>query len=172
MFGSGNSTIKPKKKKCKSCPNMFMPYRSTDKYCSPKCAMVGGSQKAERTRMYHQAKQHREPVARVRAKKAAKERDHYQCMLVGVEGHQCDFRREAHHILYLSEGGPDELWNLITLCGFAHHQIAHADKKWQPVLLTIVNGEGWHARLFKPSLSLAVQKKLNYLADLSSDLPG
>lgn len=31
---------------------------------------------------------------------------------------------EVHHIIYRSHGGPDEEWNLITLCK-EHHMAAH-----------------------------------------------
>jgi 5-methylcytosine-specific restriction endonuclease McrA len=30
-----------------------------------------------------------------------------------------------HHIIYRSAGGPDELWNVITLCAFCHGEGIH-----------------------------------------------
>lgn len=45
---------------------------------------------------------------------------------------------EVHHINYLSQGGPNEDWNLICLCD-RHHSEVHSDKKkWQPVLRGII----------------------------------
>jgi 5-methylcytosine-specific restriction endonuclease McrA len=40
----------------------------------------------------------------------------------------------AHHIEYRSQGGSDDLHNLIALC-FEHHDLVHTDKGlWQPLL--------------------------------------
>ena len=163
---------KPKPKKCRHCETAFMPYRSTDKYCSPKCAVTAGVNHAKRVsdvkeRYSKPRKNYREPAARKDMKTRAKERDNYRCLLYGYAGHMCDFRREAHHILYVSEGGPDRLWNLITLCGFAHHEIAHKDKKIQPYLLEVVNGLNWFDRIDRSNLSETVLVKLNYLRQLS-----
>ncbi len=45
---------------------------------------------------------------------------------------------EVHHIDYRSQGGPNSVYNLITLCQ-AHHAQAHGDKKrWQPVLRGVI----------------------------------
>lgn len=42
---------------------------------------------------------------------------------------------QVHHVLYLSQGGPNLMGNLITLC-LAHHEIVHSNKRvYQPVLL-------------------------------------
>lgn len=38
---------------------------------------------------------------------------------------------EIHHIIYRSHGGPDEAWNLITLCK-SHHQEVHRYPKRYP----------------------------------------
>lgn len=35
------------------------------------------------------------------------------------DGNPEDFG-QAHHIIYRSAGGPDELWNLVWLCNFCH----------------------------------------------------
>jgi 5-methylcytosine-specific restriction endonuclease McrA len=48
--------------------------------------------------------------------------------------------RSLHHIHYRSEGesGPHEDWNLVTLCQ-KHHDIAHSNKKkWQPILVKLI----------------------------------
>lgn len=45
---------------------------------------------------------------------------------------------QVHHINYRSQGGPDEDWNLITLCGECHRR-AHGNKRvWQPVLRGVI----------------------------------
>lgn len=38
---------------------------------------------------------------------------------------------EIHHIIFRSQGGPDEAWNLIGLCKL-HHQAAHMRPKDHP----------------------------------------
>ena len=163
--------MEAKPKKCRVCGTQFTPYRSTDRFCSPKCATdyQKGSAKSLKTRAFKQSVRQREPVRRVRMKLLAKQRDHYVCKLAGVIPHTCDNRREAHHILYLSEGGVDELWNLITLCAYAHHQIAHGDKSLQWQLLSIVSGRDWYDKIDRSELSGAVSKKLEYLSKITGE---
>jgi hypothetical protein len=44
---------------------------------------------------------------------------------------------QIHHINYRSQGGPDEVWNLILLCD-AHHRLMHTSKRhWQPILRSV-----------------------------------
>lgn len=46
---------------------------------------------------------------------------------------------EVHHIIYRSGGGPGEDRNLITLCR-EHHDRAHFNKRrWQPVLMKVID---------------------------------
>jgi hypothetical protein len=49
------------------------------------------------------------------------DRDKWKCTYPG-----CNARREltVHHIIFRSQGGPDELWNAVTLCRF-HHGLLH-----------------------------------------------
>ena len=175
-----------KDKLCKNCGNPFTPYMTTDRYCSPKCAMTAGVGKAIKRSAILQStapakskpkpKTKQEPSRRKRMKTAAKKRDNYQCRLYGVDGHTCDFRREAHHIVYVSqfkdlEG--DELWNLITLCGYAHHQIAHANKKyWQHRLLAVVNGEDWYTKIDQSAMSDSMVKILRHLENKRRTVSG
>ena len=43
-----------------------------------------------------------------------------------------------HHVRYRSEGGPDDVDNLLSLCR-RDHELAHSDKRrWQPVLLHVL----------------------------------
>lgn len=44
-----------------------------------------------------------------------RERDHYGCRVCGSAQ-----MLEVHHILFRSQGGPDEDWNLISLCKQCH----------------------------------------------------
>ena len=163
---------KIKDKKCKNfanCGNLFTPRRTTDAYCSPGCAykLNERSMRNIKTMAFKAGKARKEPARRIKMKQMAKQRDLYRCLLAGRIAHTCDFRREAHHIIYLSEGGPDELWNLITLCGYAHHQIAHRQKALQPTLLEIVNGRLWFHSIPKEGLSDRIVQKLQYLQSVT-----
>jgi hypothetical protein len=167
-----------KKKPCKNCGEPFTPYRSTDRYCSPKCAMTAGVTKAKKREAYVRpapvkTKMHQEPARRKLMKKKAKERDNYQCRLYSVEGHTCGFRREAHHIVYVSEFKDlegDELWNLICLCDIAHKGIVHGNKGyWQHRLMAKVNGADWYEKIDKTALSDTMLIKLRYLASKDGD---
>ncbi len=45
---------------------------------------------------------------------------------------------QVHHVLYLSQGGPNDMGNLVTLC-LTHHEKVHTNKRvWQPVLLELL----------------------------------
>lgn len=69
----------------------------------------------------------------VEIRRRVKQRDGLRCRW-------CSSARdlEVHHITYRSGGGPDEDWNLITLCT-EHHQKAHSDKRlWQPILRAVI----------------------------------
>jgi HNH endonuclease len=66
-------------------------------------------------------------------RQAVYERDNHRCRYCGT-------RRalHAHHVLYRSELGPDELDNLITLC-LVHHGLVHSNKGlWQPLCLAYI----------------------------------
>ena len=49
----------------------------------------------------------------------ALDRDNYTCQICGVK----NTRLEVHHIKYRSQGGSDDLDNLITLCEDCHHNL-------------------------------------------------
>lgn len=61
---------------------------------------------------------------------AIRERDGHRCRWCGARG-----GLEVHHILYRSQGGGNEGWNLITLCGACHRKAHSNKKKYQPLLL-------------------------------------
>ncbi len=141
-------------KDCKNpvCNNTFKPYRSTDKFCSFQCAAAAGLDRAVVKKQIKQ-KYHREPTSRIQAKHDAKARDSNMCQLrpylpAELQHDKHTISPQVHHIIFLSEQGPDELWNLITLCSRCHHDIAHRYKKdWQRKLLEIVNGENWYIKI-------------------------
>lgn len=100
--------------------------------CSPKCY--------EELRSKARAKRQRRAVNLERARKDRREslpsdkrrrvrrRDGDKCRYCGTA-----FGLQVHHIEYRSQGGDDQLHNLITLCA-EHHALVHSNKrKWQPL---------------------------------------
>lgn len=134
---------KPHKKSCVVCGNEFTAWLTTDKYCKYSCFLTD-LKNAKVSR-----KQNPRSAARIRSKSAARKRDNANCRLQGHLPPDLDHsmhRRntQVHHIIFLSEGGPDRQWNLITLCEYCHHNIAHKFKNdWQGQLLEIINGSEW-----------------------------
>ena len=59
--------------------------------------------------------------------RAAKERDKYQCQVCGDRPGDPYCHVHAHHRVPRSEGGPDTLENLVTLCDLCH---AVVTKRW------------------------------------------
>ncbi|MCL6611200.1 MAG: HNH endonuclease [Peptococcaceae bacterium] len=53
------------------------------------------------------------------------ERDNYRCRGCGTTRHL-----EIHHIIFRSQGGTDEISNLVTLCRRCH-QRAHRHNVWR-----------------------------------------
>lgn len=51
------------------------------------------------------------------------QRDGYRCRSCGARN-----ALHVHHIIFRSQGGPDEAWNLLTLCNSCHDG-AHKDVK-------------------------------------------
>jgi 5-methylcytosine-specific restriction endonuclease McrA len=59
--------------------------------------------------------------------------DEYQALLQRVlnrDGWRCRYPHcqlrnnlHCHHVQFRSEGGPDESWNLLTLCSFCHDEV-------------------------------------------------
>ncbi|MDF1537673.1 MAG: HNH endonuclease [Candidatus Thorarchaeota archaeon] len=61
---------------------------------------------------------------------AARKRDSSQCQGCGKKHKKGEKRFPVHHILPRAKGGPDEPWNLITLCSSCHKK---TDAKGGPV---------------------------------------
>lgn len=153
-----------------------MPRMSTDRYCSPKCAMRGGIEKAARR---PKPRTMPEPYRRTRMKAAARDRDMHMCQLRNlIPGDHTSHVNplngiEAHHIIYLSAGGPDELFNLISLCKHCHHEIAHKVPAIRGLLLALVNGDDWINDIPVADQSDSVQLKLRSIwADWQDDETG
>jgi 5-methylcytosine-specific restriction endonuclease McrA len=82
--------------------------RRPDQYCSPECGREGQRQKI---------------------KGVAKEASHWRTLAKRAYGSACvicgfDHVVEVHHIIPRSQGGPDDLDNLVPLCP-NHHAMAH-----------------------------------------------
>jgi len=157
-----------KPKKCKVCGDPFTPHMTTDRFCSSQCAVAHSKSRKTHNNTFFAAKRHREPTKRTRAKERAKALDNRLCRLAG-DGHECDKLCEAHHIIYLSESGVDEVWNLITLCGVAHKAAHRSKLKYQVELLKIRGGEDWFDAIDKTGLPDSVRLKLNYLLAISDN---
>lgn len=70
----------------------------------------------------------REPKVPVAVRLEVKERDRC-CRWCGDHGSQC------HHIIYRSQGGPDDVGNLILLCAVCHARAHSSKEAFQPLLL-------------------------------------
>lgn len=53
---------------------------------------------------------------------SVRDRDNNSCRCPFCEGNS-PIDSAPHHIIYKSQGGPDEAWNLITLCMSCHDKI-------------------------------------------------
>lgn len=75
---------------------------------------------------------------------------------VARDGHHCivctgTYRLTAHHMIALADGGPDQLWNLTTLCQSCH---AHVERQLRhgipieccPVLALVAEVQAQQAR--------------------------
>lgn len=51
------------------------------------------------------------------------ERDNWRC-----KNCRSSSGLHIHHIVFKSQQGPDELWNLVTLCSFCHLEGVHRGK--------------------------------------------
>lgn len=85
-------------------------------------------------------------------RKSIYKRDGYACALCGrADGLQ------IHHVVHRSQGGPNEPWNLVTLCPMCH-QLAHGER---PVFegYEYLKDFGWTPEEIRQNI-------IEYLADL------
>lgn len=125
------------KKRCSSCRDFFpaesMLRQGLAGVCSDECltALQNKARAKRERRKIHKAarlKYGRRLSGELRDK--VKTRDAQCCRYCGVSG-----ELQCHHVMYRSQGGPDRLSNLITLCP-ADHALMHTNKKlYQPALL-------------------------------------
>ncbi len=77
------------------------------------------------------------PVEEYRAlRQKVWDRDGWKCRRCGLRE-----SLHAHHVIFRSEGGRDETWNLLTLCQSCHDQI-HCYKLFVEVVPPNFVGEG------------------------------
>jgi len=117
------------------------PSKEDRKYCSPECAKsdpawrekLANTHKERYGRSWELPGWTEKPVyPQTWPPMAAKmrEKDGYQCQSCDKEWKKGQDKFPVHHILPRSLGGPDEEWNLITLCPSCHPK---TDKKGGPV---------------------------------------
>lgn len=88
------------------------------KVCSSECfgALMG---KHRETKKSKRPAKRMHPVIPIEMRSVVHERDQNMCRCCGARGTQC------HHVLFRSQGGEDELSNLILLCSECHQDKAH-----------------------------------------------
>ena len=65
-------------------------------------------------------------------RQAVRARDGLRCRWCGAGGEQ------VHHVLYRSQGGSDDLHNLVLLCTGCHSRAHSSKKAFQPILLAYI----------------------------------
>lgn len=102
--------------------------------CGEEClqALVDRSRAKRQRRAGSKARRHAGPSLPYKLRVKVKKRDAERCRMCGRPD-----TLQVHHIAYRSEGGSDDLANLITLCALHHNEgldSVHADKRrWQPI---------------------------------------
>ena len=107
--------------------------RSERKYCSMRCAKsdpeywerVTGTKKKKYGRDWEWEGWHEKRTDRaiwIPLAAAIRGRDKYKCQACGKKWHRDDRKFPVHHMLPRSKGGPDEPWNLMTLCPSCHRK--------------------------------------------------
>ena len=69
---------------------------------------------------------------------AVMKRDNWTCRLKGLAAHDCWGELHAHHVRLRSQGGADELDNLVALCPDAHDWCHNRDRAQAEALGLIV----------------------------------
>jgi hypothetical protein len=145
------------KVRCRSCREYFVKDQMhCVGFCSPEClAAHRNRQKPRKAPVFKKPKRDATFTPELKAK--VRERDGNCCKWCGAAG----VPLEVHHCLLRSGGGPDESWNLITLCRQHHEEVHKNTRYWQPVLLLAVN---WTHTTIKES-------EVSYVRDYNGVLP-
>lgn len=89
-------------------------------------------------------------------RKTVNERDGKVCRYCSKKA----YRMECHHIAYRSQGGPDEVSNLIMLCD-EHHELVHSNKRlYQPTLRAVIWAHYVEGRFYTVPQMLARLQRL------------
>lgn len=124
---------KVKTKECRYCKRKFVPYSTLDPACSLACFINLGRFKKKKTSRRDSRKTKR--VKRVYTLKCA--------LHELFDEHDYLHSIEGHHIIYLSQKGPDADWNIIPLCRNCHSLVHKKKAYWQKRLLIIRGGTDW-----------------------------
>ena len=166
-------TIKPiaRVRVCKNCSQEFVVYTSLQKACSVTCFIEWTQSKPPK-----KIKRSSTRINRIRRLYSGK------CSLDGItKEHNYNHQLEGHHIIYLSQQGPDQDWNIIPLCRICH-KLVHRDKGyWQKRLIIRRGGTDWFNNIPKiadydlmPELMrpqwLKIAKKLNNAQEIPASL--
>lgn len=128
------------KVRCQGCQAWFPPeeaYRENGigRVCSEGCLTLLFQYRRDKRAEAVAKKPRKRPKIRhldYPVRQAVRQRDGERCRWCGRNGSS---GLQVHHVVYRSQGGSDELSNLILLCQ-QHHEEAHSNKKrWQKVLL-------------------------------------
>lgn len=132
------------KLRCAGCkaylPREEMMAYGVSSICSPECLKRVRLRSRERPLKkavvensgYTNASRRRSSGVPTAIRKAIRKRDG-RCRWCGVAE-----LLQVHHILYRSQGGPDEPMNLVTLCLNCHAKVHSSKRTWQPVLLALI----------------------------------
>lgn len=118
---------------CRSYVEKTALYRCSSlvKVCSPECLTGLSCRKKviKKTKYPPRSKKDTDGGVPQKVREEVLTRDRFRCRFCSTVSFL-----HVHHIIYRSQGGSHESWNLITLCE-EHHTKMHSDKRrWMPVL--------------------------------------
>jgi hypothetical protein len=123
------------KVRCTSCKNYFRRdelQRTNPNLCSQYCVTAHFQRKPKR-KPVSSGEKHKTQEIPDKIRQEVLARDSNSCRYCGLHT-----SLNVHHIVYRSQGGPHENWNLITLCA-EHHALVHSNKRyWMPILRGVI----------------------------------
>ena len=123
------------KRRCTSCRDYF-PREQISRHgvCGAECLQTLVDKAREKHRRRQIQRERPSPTgAGSDVRRRVRVRDGEKCRWCGTSSDL-----QVHHIKYRSEGGPNTMNNLITLCA-EHHATAHSNKRlYQPALLGVI----------------------------------